>query len=160
MGQRDSKIYDLQEARQKLEYFCTYRDRCISEVEAKMSEYGLIREAKDELLMQLIRDKFLDEERFARSFVRGKFGIKKWGRHKIIAALRQKKVSEPCIRLGLSEIDDQKYIETLREIALKRMAKHRSLSEFHRRGKSAAHLIQKGFEADIVWDIIRELEIE
>jgi len=160
MDKRDSKIYDLNEARRKLEYFCTYRDRCISEVEQKMNEYGLIQEVQDQLMMELIQNKFLDEERFARSFVRGKFGIKKWGRNKIVAALRFKKVSQPCIRLGLSEINDVKYCAVLRELILQRWKKHAGQKSFQRKGKTAAYLIQRGFESEEVWRQIRVLESE
>lgn len=160
MDKRDSKIYDLNEARRKLEYFCTYRDRCISEVEQKMNEYGLIQEVQDQLMMELIQNKFLDEERFARSFVRGKFGIKKWGRNKIVAALRFKKVSQPCIRLGLSEINDEKYCTVLRELILQRWKKHTGQKPFQRKGKTAAYLIQRGFESEEVWRQIQELDSE
>ena len=160
MDKRDSKIYDLNEARRKLEYFCTYRDRCISEVEQKMSEYGLIPEVQDQILVHLIQNKFLDEERFARSFVRGKFGIKKWGRKKIVSALRFKKVSEPCIRLGLSEIDQMKYLEVLRELIVERWNKYAKYKAFQRKGKTAAYLMQRGYEAEEVWSEIRNLESE
>jgi regulatory protein len=160
MDKRDSKIYDLNEARRKLEYFCTYRDRCISEVEQKMNDYGLIPEVQDQLLLNLIQNKFLDEERFARSFVRGKFGIKKWGRNKIISALRYKKVSEPCVRLGLAEINEDKYQEVIRNLIIEKWKKYARFKTFQRKGKTAAYLMQRGFEAEEVWNEIRNLESE
>ena len=94
---QEKKLFPFQEIKQKIVNYCVYQDRCHAEVEQKMKEFLLIPEAKEEILLYLIKENYLNEERFTRSYVRGKFYIKKWGRNKIKVNLLQKGISEKLI---------------------------------------------------------------
>lgn len=146
------KVVTPQEAKRKIEQYCAYQERSHQEVRNKLYAYGLYRNDVDEIITGLITDGFLNEERFAKAFVGGKFRMKQWGKVKITHALEGKGVSSNCIRIGLGEIDDEDYENTLREIVGNRIS---MLSEegnkFVLRDKVAKYAIQKGFEADLVW---------
>ena len=88
------KLYTFEEIKQKLVNYCIYQDRCHQEVEQKMQDFLLIPEAKDEIMLYLINENYLNEERFARSYIRGKFYLKNWGRIKIKNHLKFKGISE------------------------------------------------------------------
>jgi len=114
-GQK-KKSFTVDEIKRKLENYCVYQDRCHKEVEQKMWEYQLIPEAKEMILLSLMKDNFLNEERFAKSFARGKFRIKNWGKQRIVNALKFKDISAFTIKTALKEIDEVAYIETIYRI--------------------------------------------
>ncbi|NJW55931.1 regulatory protein RecX, partial [Salinimicrobium oceani] len=93
------------------------------------------------------------EERFARSFVRGKFRIKKWGRHKIIQELRLREISSPIIKLALTEISEKEYKSTLYTLAEKKLNLLREINPMKRKKKLTDHLLQKGYEAGLVFEV-------
>ena len=110
------------EARRKAEKYCAYQDRCHQEVRRKLYDLGLYGEDVDQVMARLIEDRFLDEERFARSYARGKFRMKKWGKQRITRELKSRQVSAYCIKQGLSEIEDAAYAKTLHELLQNRLA--------------------------------------
>lgn len=148
--------FTFEEIKEKMAHYCAYQDRCHWEVENKMREFNLIPEAWDLIMIELIQQNFLNEERFARSFARGKFNQKKWGKMKIRQALRQKRVPEKLIELGLTEIDEAMYLETLEELFLK---KEKELSQekdsFKKQTKIRNYLLQKGFESELIYGLFR-----
>ena len=152
---KSKRIYDLNIARERIRKYCVYRDRSHAEVTSKLYDYGLIPEVVNELLAELIQENYLDEERFARSFVRGKFRTKKWGRQKIRKALYPHKLSDYVLNAAFSEIDDEEYLSCLRDLMEKKDRSLRDTNQYVRRGKLAAYLIRKGFESELVWDLIR-----
>ena len=89
-----TKGYTVQEATKKIESYCAYQDRCHKEVVSKLKEMGMIPLAVDTIIAQLIEDRFLNEERFAKSFARGKFNIKKWGKNRIVRELKFRNISK------------------------------------------------------------------
>lgn len=151
------KSYTLEEARQKLMHFCAYRDRSQKEVEDKLNDMRMIPEAKEKIIISLMQDGFLNEERFARSFVRGKFRIKKWGRIKITQELKKREISSPIIKLGLSEIREQDYQKALYELAEKKSEKIKEPNPYKKKKKLADHLLRKGYESHLVFDCINEI---
>ncbi len=154
---KGSKIYDLNEAREKIAAFCAYRERSQVEVREKLFSYGLIPEVVDELIMELIQQNFLNEERFARAFVRGKFRIKKWGRQKIKSALYRHGLSVYVLQKAFEEIDDKAYDNTLNDLLEKKYRETRDLNVFRKKGRVARWLISRGFEPDIVWDKLKQV---
>ena len=88
------KSFTVDEIKKKLEHYCVYQDRCHKEVETKMKEYLLIPEAKEIIFLHLMQHDFLNEERFSKSFARGKFRIKNWGKQRITRALKSKNISD------------------------------------------------------------------
>jgi regulatory protein len=119
MAFKREKVYDLETARVQIRKYCTYQERCQSEVEERLRSMGIVQTAQDDLLGELISEGFLSEERFARAFVRGKHRAKGWGRVKITHHLKAKRVSVRCIQLGLSELDTESYLQTLTALLAK-----------------------------------------
>ncbi|MCG9970716.1 regulatory protein RecX [Christiangramia crocea] len=153
----DQKSYTVEEALQKLMHFCAYRDRSQKEVEDKLNGMRMIPEAKEKIIISLMQDGFLNEERFARSFVRGKFRIKKWGRIKITQELKKREISRPVIKLGLSEINETEYRNTLYDLAEKKSEKINESNPFKKKKKLADHLLRKGYETSLVFDCVNEI---
>lgn len=138
----------------KLKHFCSYQDRCHAEVKAKLSQLKVWGSEADEIMAALITEDYLNEERFAHSFVRGKFRMKQWGRNKIIQALRQKQVSEYCIRNGLREIEDEEYIQTLKKLASNKYQSLKNEQYLRRRFKTTQFLLAKGYEAGLINEVL------
>ena len=157
MKQPAQKSYTVDEALQKLMHFCSYRDRSQKEVEDKLDLMRMIPQAKEKIIIRLMQENFLNEERFARSFVRGKFRIKKWGRIKIIQELKKREISQPVIKLGLSEINENEYRRTLFEVAEKKSEKITESNPFKKKKKLADHLLRKGYESSLVFDCVNEI---
>ncbi|MGB8376519.1 MAG: regulatory protein RecX [Salegentibacter sp.] len=151
------KSYTVKEATVKLMQFCAYRDRSHKEVEDKLKEMHMIPAACEQIIMKLMQEDFLNEERFARSFVRGKFRIKKWGRIKIKQELKFREISSPIIKLALTEIKEEEYRSTLYELAEKKLISIRETDNFKKKKKISDHLLRKGYEASLVFEITGEL---
>ena len=148
------------EAYPKIKHYCGYRERCHFEVKEKLFGMGLPKKEVESLLSRLIEENFLNEERFAIQFAGGHFRQKKWGKVKIVYALRQKRVGENIIKRALKEIEEGDYTASLQKIAL---AKWESLKGEHyitRQVKTNAYLLQKGYEAPIIQRIIAEIRTE
>ena len=154
------RVYDLKIAIERLKNYCALQDRCQSDVMQKMKEWGLLEMTQNHILEILIQEKYVDEERFAQSFCRGKFVIKKWGKVKITNELKKKKISNICIKKGLEEIDLNEYDLLLENLLSKKNNTLRDKNHFTRKSKLARFLIQRGFEGNLVWDKIRELRIK
>jgi regulatory protein len=145
MALPQKKIYDLQEAREKIRRYCAYQERSQKQVVDKLKSYGLLPLAADELLLELIQENYLNEQRFATAFARGRFSIKGWGKTKIANALYQHRVSKPCIMAALAEIEDGSYSEKLMSLTQK---KWNSLNGEHpntRKQKTIRYLMGRGY---------------
>jgi regulatory protein len=153
----ERKIYDLKEARLSIRHYCAKEDRCQQQVLDKLYAYGLSKGTCESLLLELIQEKFVDEERFARSFCSGKFRIKKWGRNKITFELKKKAVPTSCIQLGLSEIEEEEYLETLLLLLQKKQSTVKETNHYIRKKKIADFAIRKGYEPSLVWEQIDNL---
>ena len=153
----NQKSYTVDEALQKLMHFCAYRDRSQKEVEDKLDGMRMISEAKEKIIISLMQEGFLNEERFARNFVRGKFRMKKWGRKKIVMELKKREISNPIIKLGLSEIKETDYRKTLFELAEKKEEQLKEIDTFKKKKKLADHLLRKGYESSLVFDCVNEI---
>lgn len=156
--QRKGKSITIEQARQKALRYCAYQERCHQEVKNKLYELGLKSSDADELLTYLITEGFLNEERYARLFAGGKFRIKKWGRVKIIHALESKGLSKNCIRLGLKEIDEDDYRQTLKKLITEKLSVNTEENSFAARDKISKSLIQKGYEPELVWKFLKMKE--
>jgi regulatory protein len=140
---------------QDIQHFCAYQERCHSEVRYKLLELSFRGEQLEQAIASLISDDFLNEERFARSYCRGKFRMKQWGRQKIIQNLKQKQVSAYCIQKGLSEIDPEEYKKTIQSLAEKKKAElHKERFPHLRKQKVLRYLVQKGYEYDLVNEVL------
>ncbi len=151
------KVFTVDEIKKKLEYYCVYQDRCHKEVEQKMREYSLIPEGKELILLHLMQHNFLNEERFAKSFARGKFRIKKWGKQRIVRALKYKEISTYNIKTALKEIDDDDYLQTIFTISERRNEIIKETYIHKRKKKLIDYLFRKGYEADLIYKTIHEI---
>ncbi len=152
-----TKAYSLKEATKKLEGYCAYQERCHKEVVNKLRDMRMIPEAIDQIVVHLIENDYLNEERFAKSFARGKFSIKKWGRKRITSELKQRGISRFNIKTALKEIDEVAYLETFDKLADKRLAQITENNQLKRRKKLADYLFYRGWESDLVYKKIMEL---
>lgn len=152
--------YTLSEATKKMERFCAYQERCHKEVVFKLKEMHMIPQAIDQIMAHLILENYLNEERFAKSFARGKFTIKKWGRNRIIKELKLRNISKYNIQTALQEIDEEDYQKTLDTLARKRAGQLTGKSFQVKRRKLADYLLYRGWENQLVYDKIQNLSEE
>ena len=152
-----AKTYTVQEAKERLEAYCAYQERCHREVVTKLRTMGMIPLAIDDIVVHLIQNGFLNEERFAKSFARGKFRIKKWGRVRIERELKTRGLSDYNIEVGLEEIDEEEYIDTFEIVAEKKQATIREKNPYKAKAKLANFLLYRGFEPDLVYEKVDEL---
>ncbi len=148
---KTTKIYSFQEAKHLLEKYCIYQDRCHQEVEEKLSKMRLIPEITEVIITYLITENYLNESRFSQSFARGKFRIKKWGRHKIVRAMRLKNISDYNIKLGLKEIDPTDYEQTLDALIEKKIRLTTEENSYKKRKKITDALLRQGYEAELIF---------
>ncbi|WP_370591093.1 regulatory protein RecX [Salegentibacter sp. BLCTC] len=157
MLKTSQESYTIKEATIKLMQFCAYRDRSHKEVEEKLNKMNMIPAAQEQIIIQLMQEDFLNEERFARSFVRGKFRIKKWGKIKIKQELKFREISSPIIKIALTEIEQEKYTATLYELAEKKLDLLKEPDTFKKKRKLADFLLRKGYESNLVYEVVNEL---
>ena len=151
------KSFTVDQALSKIQKYCAFQERCHAEVRNKLFEYGVSSSDTDEIITKLILSGFLNEERYAKAFAGGKFRMKKWGRLKIVHALEANGISKNCIRIGLTEIDPDDYEKSLREILEKKNGEVKEPNIYSQRDKLSKFAIQKGYEPDLVWKLLREL---
>ena len=148
--------YTVDEAQKKLENYCAYQERCHKEVREKLKAMKMIPEAIDNIMVHLIDHNFLNEERFAKAFVRGKFRIKKWGKNRLVRELKFKDVSKYAIDVALKEIDEADYFETLDELTQKRIAQVNEKNIYKKKKKVADYLLYRGWESHLVYQKLNE----
>ena len=151
------KSFTVDEIKHKLEQYCVYQDRCHKEVEQKMFDYNLIPEAKEIILLHLMQHNFLNEERFSKSFARGKFRIKKWGKQRIVNELKFRNISTYNIKTALKEIDETDYIQSVYEITERRNEVITETNSYKRKKKLIDFLMRKGYETDLIYKVVNEV---
>jgi regulatory protein len=152
---KKNTYFSVEEIKRKLERYCVYQDRCHQEIERKLREFHVIPEAKELILLHLLAHDFLNEERFSKSYARGKFTIKRWGKQRIIRELKFRDISEYNIKTALKEIDDAVYLTAIYGIAEKRNALITEENVFKRRKKLTDFLLRKGYEFDLIYTTVK-----
>ena len=148
-----------QQALPKAKHYCAYQERCHREVKDKLYGFGLNTKEVDQILSTLIEENYLNEERFAIAFAGGKFRMKQWGRVKIKYELKQKQVSEYCIKKGLKEIDEDDYAAALKKLAREKWDSFKSEKNvFIKLRKTQDYLIQKGYEHDMIRQTLQSFQ--
>lgn len=151
--------YSLAESKQKIEAYCAYQERCDHEIRQKLHSWRLNSAHIDELIDGLIKDGFLNEERFASAFASGKFRIKKWGRNKIKAKLREKKLPNYLIDKALKGINEDDYFETALQLARLKLDQQKSGSSWEKMIKIKRYLEAKGYESAVIGKCMENLYI-
>lgn len=150
-----------EEALDKLQRYCSYQDRCHQEVRTKLLSLKIYGDWLEEVMSDLIQEGYLNDERFAKNYARGKFRIKGWGKVRITKELKARRISDYCIKKAMTEIDEEGgYEETL----IKHIKKYVELRKTKMikpllKQKTYAHAISKGFESYIVTRTINDMTI-
>lgn len=147
------------EALQKLEHFCVYQERCHDEVITKLYSLKMTAEEIDIILVKLIDNNFLNETRFACSFARGKHRIKHWGKIRIVNELKSKHITSTNINIALKEITAEEYLETFERLSQKCWDGLTEKNLIKKRKKFCDYLLRRGYESNLVYDKVRELEL-
>ncbi len=150
--------YTVKEAAAKLMAYCAYQERCHKEVEEKLIALRMIPEARAQIINILLQEDFLNEERFARTFVRGKFRIKKWGRLRIKRELKKRNLSAYNIKYGMTEINDEEYRQNLNDLFQKRLNSITEKNLYKRKKKVADYLLYRGYESNLVYEKVQEID--
>ena len=160
MTRKAASYHSVEEVKKKMARYCAYRDRSYFETEQKLKSYGLIPAAEDEIMAFLMQENFIDDERFARMYVRGKFYNKKWGKQKILQGLKQHRITETYINRAMQEIDEADYRRTMENLIRNKTAQLKESDPWILRKKLSAYMHAKGYTyeefKEIIDDVIRK----
>jgi regulatory protein len=157
MDQPKTKITDEKAAYSKAEHYCAYQERSQQEVRDKLYEWGLHSNAVENIISRLITDNFLNEERFAKAYAQGKFKQKGWGKIKIKQGLKVKKVPDVLIKKALQTIPGDDYLQSLQKVLTKKAALITEKQPFKRKYKLQQYALSRGYENDLIHDVLKEL---
>ncbi|MBI9037080.1 MAG: RecX family transcriptional regulator [Bacteroidales bacterium] len=149
---------DLNLIIEKIQNYCSYSERCLIDVHAKLSTWNLRENTKEKIIKGLIHDNFISEARYAKSFANGKFKINRWGKNKILYGLRKKQIPDIYIQIALNDIDREEYISTIKEIILTKFTKILQSKEVVKKNQAMKYLYSRGFETSIVSEILNTYE--
>lgn len=155
---QNQKTYTVDEARQKLEYYCSYQERCHDEVVEKLRMMKMIPEAIDLIVVHLLEHNFLNEERFACNFARGKHHIKHWGRTRIVNELKFRNISQYNINTALKQISQEEYLSNFHKLADRQWEGMLERDTLKKRKKFCDFLLRKGFESNLIYEKVKDLE--
>lgn len=151
------QTYTLDEAKKRLEHYCAYQERCHKDVRNKLVKMKMIPEAIDAVVVHLLEHNFLNETRYAKAFVGGKFRIKYWGKQRLSLELKRKEVSSYNINLALKTIEEFEYLETFNSLAEKKAETIKGANKYKKRKKLADYLLYRGWESHLVYEKVTEL---
>lgn len=152
---QEAQYLDKKDALAKAEYFCAYQERSQQEIRNKLYEWGLKTSDVEEIITELIINNFLNEERFAMAYVSGKFNIKKWGKLKIKQGLKFKQIPDKLIQKALNSIDANDYFKTLEDLAIKKNNTILDNDSFKRSFKLKNYLLSKGYENNLILEVLK-----
>ena len=144
------------ETRDRIKKWCDLQERAHSDVVKKLYTWGVWADEADQIVSELITNNYLNEERFARAFARGRFRIKRWGWKKIERELKQKSVSKYSIALAREEIDPEDYNETLKEVLAKKRPFIKGKSDWERNQKLLRYAVGRGYEYEEVLKLLED----
>lgn len=144
----------------KMAKYCAYQERCVKDVRDKLKDFDLSQEEKDKILAYLLDNRFVNDRRFAECFVRGKINQSGWGLNKIRFHLIQKGIAKDIIDEALKQPDEEDYRQRLIDILKTKAKTVKAGNEFEKKRKLAAYAMQKGFEAAVVWETLKDLDFD
>jgi regulatory protein len=157
--QKTIRITDEKVALAKAEHYCAYQERSQQEVRDKLYEWGLYTNMVENVIVKLIAGNFLNEERFANAYTRGKFNQKGWGKNKIKQGLKFKKVSDPLIKKALQSIDGDDYLQMLHKVIEKKLALLSEKEPYKRKYKLQQYALSRGYENDLIADVLKNSDL-
>lgn len=160
MPKKPSKPLTPDQVLDKMAKYCAYQERCVKDVRDKLKTFNIPQEDRDKILDYLLDNRFVNDDRFAKSFVRGKINQSGWGLNKIRFHLMQKGVAKEVIDEALAQTDEEAYRQRLIDILKAKSKTVKAENDFEKKRKLAAYAMQKGFEAALVWEVLKGLEFE
>ena len=154
----DKSNYDIKILIEQLKSYCAIQERCSNDIVTKMKSWRITNKNQNKILDILIQEDFINDKRYSKSFCRGKFRIKKWGKLKIINELKRKNINLTTISSSLNEISDIDYSKELDTQFNKKKQSTNSLNYYDKKKKIANYLIGKGYESNLVWEKLKELK--
>ncbi|WP_144893390.1 regulatory protein RecX [Flavobacterium tiangeerense] len=154
------EVFSIKEAIKKIEHYCAYQERCHDEVVQKLRTMKMDSDEIETIIVKLIQDNFLNESRFACSFARGKHRIKFWGKNRIVNELKFRNIGQYNINLALKEISNEEYLETFEKIATRNWDSIKETNLQKKRKKFCDYLLRKGFESNLIYEKVKELEAQ
>ncbi|MCR5014461.1 MAG: RecX family transcriptional regulator [Bacteroidales bacterium] len=156
MPRKSDKPLSPDQVLEKMAKYCAYQERCVKDVSDRLSGFELSPNDKEEILRYLVDNRFVNDERFAKAFVKGKVNQSGWGFNKIRFHLVQKGIGKEIIDEALQEMDDEAYRQRLVGLLQAKAKTLKAENEFEKKRKLAAYALQKGFETSLVWDVLKE----
>ncbi len=147
---------DFQTLYARLTRYCSYQDRCKRDVEMKLQGWKVSKGLIERVIMELAKEGYVDDLRFARSFVRGKFRGNKWGKQRIVFALKARKIDEQHIKEALEEIDEASYMDSIRSLIRKKDLEIKLGKTLNKREKIINFVVGKGYEIGLVLRMMNE----
>jgi len=154
------KYLSKEDALHKMRHFCAYQERCHQEVRYKLVSLQIYGDDLEDILSTLIQESFLDEERFACAFVRGKFRNNKWGMNKIIPELKRRNISGHILNTAMREIDEEEYRSTLKDLLEKKYHSIQASTPYELKHKCFRFAVQKGYEPELIYDLLPSLDFD
>jgi len=159
MPKQSSKPLTPDQILDKMAKYCAYQERCVKDVRDKLKTFDIPQEEREKILDYLLDNRFVDDGRFAKSFVRGKINQSGWGLNKIRFHLVQKSIAKKIIDEALEQTDEEVYRQRLINILKVKAKSVKAETEFEKKRKLAAYAMQKGFEGSLVWEVVKGLDI-
>ena len=159
MAKQANKPLTSDQVLDKMAKYCAYQERCVKDVRDKLKTFDIPNEEKQKILAYLLDNRFVDDERFAKAFVRGKINQSGWGLNKIRFHLVQKGIAKDVIDEALEQTDEEVYRQRLIDILKTKSKTVKAANEYEKKRKLAAYAMQKGFEGSLVWEVLRDLAI-
>ncbi|MEZ5048238.1 MAG: regulatory protein RecX [Saprospiraceae bacterium] len=150
--------YSKEQVLEKLKKYCAYQERSHHDVRYKILEYKIYGQDLEEIITALIQEDFLNEERYAMAYARGKFNQNEWGRIKILQGLKSKHISDYCVRQAMKAIDPDDYLQSAKKIAEKRIKQKSLPTLFERRTDAIRYLTSRGYEYEIIEQVLAEVD--
>ena len=144
---------------QKIQYFCSYQERCIRDTEKKLKDWAVQKKLIPSIISQLKEEGYINEERFAKVYAGSKFRINKWGRQKIEFELKLKRIPEVLIQKGIEEIDEEDYQQVLRDLIQRKQKEIIPEKNLNIREKIITFVQGKGYEMELIFTALKELKI-
>ena len=148
------KTYTESEALNKAAAYCTLCERCVSEVRTKLTAWGMTAVQQSRIVERLVEEKFIDEARYCRAYVNDKVKFNRWGRIKIVASLREKQLPKELINEAIENIDEEGYIEILKEVIAIKHKEYKGKDDYTTKQKLMRHAASRGFEPAIIMRMI------
>ena len=147
-----------EQALQKLAALCSQSEHCTSEMKEKMTRWGIDEDAQQRVVEYLVANRYVDDRRYARSFVNDKLKYNKWGPRKIEQSLWMKHIDESILREALDDVDNEEYISVLRPLLTSKRKTTKPETDYEMNQKLLRFAIGRGFTFEQVKEVIDDVD--